>query len=113
LNGDSERLAQVVTNLLSNAIAYNREEGQVRVMVQTTGSFVELSVWNTGHGIAAEDLPHVFDRFRRADKSRSQGGAHSGLGLAIAKAIVQAHGGGINASSEPGESALFVVRLPV
>jgi heavy metal sensor kinase len=108
--GDPERLAQVITNLLSNAIEYNRENGEIRVTVQPQNNAAVIMVTDTGIGIAAADLPHLFERFYRADKSRSSG--HNGLGLAICKAIVEAHGGTIEASSEETGGTTFTVRLP-
>lgn len=109
--GDSERLAQVVTNLLTNAIQYNQPGGEVRLKLEAQDGVASLTVSNHGQGISAEDLPRVFERFYRADKSRSTGG--NGLGLAISKAIVEAHGGTIEAASESGAGATFTVRLPV
>jgi heavy metal sensor kinase len=111
--GDSERLGQVITNLLTNAIQYNKPDGEVRIAVQSQGDMALLVVSDTGAGIPAEDLPHVFERFYRADKSRSGPGGHAGLGLAISKAIVAAHGGTIEAASEAGKGANFFVRLPL
>ncbi|HZM01491.1 MAG TPA: ATP-binding protein [Candidatus Saccharimonadales bacterium] len=108
--GDAERLAQVITNLLSNAIEYNHDNGEVRLTVQPQGSGAILSVANTGAGIAAADLPHLFERFYRADQSRTA--AHNGLGLAISKAIVEAHGGTLEVSSAEAEKTTFTVRLP-
>jgi heavy metal sensor kinase len=108
--GDSERLAQVVTNLLTNAIQYNHEGGEVRVKLESQNDFAVLTVSDTGAGILPEDLPRVFDRFYRADKSRT--GANTGLGLAISKAIVDAHGGMIEAVSGENGGAKFTVRLP-
>jgi two-component system, OmpR family, sensor kinase len=108
--GDSEHLAQVITNLLSNAVSYNKPDGEVRVTAQQQDGLAVLTVTDTGIGISAEDLPHVFDRFYRADKSRSSG--HAGLGLAICKAIVEAHGGTIEVSSELNAGTTFTVRLP-
>jgi len=110
--GDGERLAQVVTNLLSNAIDYNRDGGEIRLTTHRDNGTVILTVGDTGCGISAEDLPHVFERFQRADKARTAAAGHSGLGLAIAQAIVQAHGGSIEAASEPGAGAVFTVKLP-
>ena len=101
VTGDAERLAQVVTNLLTNAIQYNRANGEVRISVKLQGSMILLTVSDTGPGISSEDLPHVFERFYRADQSRSSG--QTGLGLAISKAIVEAHGGTIEVSSKPTE----------
>jgi two-component system, OmpR family, sensor kinase len=108
--GDSERLAQVITNLLTNAIQYNRENGTVRVAVQLQNGTVILTVNDTGQGIAAAHLPHIFERFYRADPSRSS--SHAGLGLAISKAIVEAHGGVIEVAGEENVGTTFTVRLP-
>jgi heavy metal sensor kinase len=109
--GDSERLAQVVTNLLTNAIQYNQEGGEMRVKLKSQDGLAVLTVGDTGAGIFAEDLPRVFERFYRADKSRSSGNA--GLGLAISKAIVEAHGGVIEVTSEPGAGTTVELRLPL
>jgi len=99
-----------VTNLLMNAIEYNHEGGEVKIGAHRDGNMAILTVTDTGRGISAEDLPRVFERFYRADKSRSSGNA--GLGLAISKAIVGAHGGTIEAVSEENAGAVFTVRLP-
>jgi heavy metal sensor kinase len=112
ISGDSERLAQVVTNLLTNAIQYNREGGEVRVKLKIKDGFAALKISDTGAGISAEDLPHVFKRFYRGDKSRT-GASNSGLGLAISKAIVEAHGGTIEVASEENIGTTFIVRLPL
>jgi two-component system OmpR family sensor kinase len=108
--GDSERLAQVITNLLANAVEYNRDGGEIRITVQPQNGAAVLTITDTGIGIAVADLPHLFERFYRADKSRSAG--HNGLGLAISKAIVEAHGGTIEATSEENAGTIFTVRLP-
>jgi heavy metal sensor kinase len=110
--GDAERLDQVLTNLLTNAMDYNKDEGEVRVTTHIEPGAAVLTVADTGQGIAAEDLPQVFARFWRADKSRARARGHSGLGLAIAKAIVDAHGGSIGVASELGVGTTFTVRLP-
>lgn len=109
--GNVEQLGQVVTNLVSNAIQYNRPGGEVRVRVTSEGQLAILNVIDTGQGISAGDLPHIFERFYRADKSRSNANGHVGLGLAITKAIVEAHGGRISASSEIGAGSTFTVSL--
>jgi two-component system OmpR family sensor kinase len=110
--GDSERLAQVIANLLANAIHYNRENGQVRVTLQRQNNAAVVTVSDTGLGIAAADLPHIFNRFYRGDKARSNAAGRTGLGLAISQAIVTAHGGVVEVSSQPGSGAKFTVRLP-
>lgn len=111
--GDAEHVAQVVTNLLSNAIHYNRESGTVTIAVRLEGDQGILRVSDTGSGIDAEDQPHIFERFYRADKSRARAEGRTGLGLAICKAIVDAHGGSIEVESRPGSGSTFTVRLPL
>lgn len=108
--GDADRIGQVITNLLTNAIVHNNPGGEVRVSTQRENGSVRLTVADKGPGIAPEDLPHIFERFYRADKSRSRGG--TGLGLAISSAILKAHAGDIQAASEPGRGAVFTLRLP-
>jgi heavy metal sensor kinase len=112
INGDPERLAQVVTNLLTNAIQYNKPDGEVRVKLESQNGLAVLTVTDTGKGITPEDLPRVFERFYRADKSRT-GAGNSGLGLSICKAIVEAHGGTIEIASVTDQGTTFSVRLPV
>ncbi len=111
--GDSGRLAQVVTNLLTNAIQYNHAGGEVRVKLEPQGGLAVLTVADTGRGISAEDLPHVFERFYRADKSRTASNGNAGLGLAISKAVVEAHGGTIEVSRKENAGTTFTVRLPI
>jgi heavy metal sensor kinase len=111
--GDPERMSQVLVNLLANAIEYNKESGEVRITSAKQGGAVVLTIADTGEGIAPEDLPRVFERFYRADKSRSGSGGHTGLGLAISRAIVQAHGGSIEAASQPGAGSTFTLTLPL
>lgn len=111
--GDAERIGQVVTNLLTNAIQYNHPRGRVLLRARAEHGLAVLSVSDTGPGIAAEDLPHVFERFYRADKSRSTAAGRTGLGLAISKAIVEAHGGALEVSSSPGAGTTFTLRLPL
>jgi len=109
--GDAEQLGQVVTNLVSNAIYYNRPRGEVRVTVSAEDGAAVLTVSDNGQGIAPEDLPHIFERFYRADKTRSYANGRIGLGLAITKAIVEGHRGTICASSVIGVGSAFTVRL--
>jgi signal transduction histidine kinase len=111
ITGDAERLSQVVTNLLTNAIQYNKPGGEVRVKLASADGLAVLSVTDTGQGIAAENLPRVFGRFFRADESRT-GAGNAGLGLAISKAIVEAHGGTIEVASEENAGTSFIVHLP-
>ena len=111
--GNAAQLAQAVGNIVSNAIHYNRPGGSVRVTVHPEAGGATLTVTDTGQGIAPRDLPHIFERFYRAEKARSSEQGHSGLGLAIAKAIVEKHGGTIDVASEPGEGTTFRVRFAV
>ena len=111
---DSTRIAQVVDNLLDNAITHTPESGSVSIAAAPTGDGrVEVSVSDTGNGILEEDLPRLFDRFYRADPSRSRSTGGAGLGLTIAKQLVEAHGGTIEAASTPGSGSAFSFRLPV
>jgi two-component system sensor histidine kinase BaeS len=109
---DPARIGQVFRNLLANALAHTPRGGEVRVTVEAHDGSVFATVRDSGEGIAAEHLPHVFDRFWRADaaRTREQGGA--GLGLAIVRELVELHGGDITAASPPGEGATLRVRLP-
>jgi heavy metal sensor kinase len=111
--GDAERVGQVLTNLLTNAIQYNHERGRVHLRASLDNNTALLTVSDTGPGIAAENLPHVFERFYRADQSRSTAAGRTGLGLAISKAIVEAHGGTLEVTSQPGAGTTFTLRLPV
>jgi two-component system OmpR family sensor kinase len=112
ITGDSERLAQVVTKLLTNAIQYNQPGGEVRAKLESQNGLAVLTVADTGQGIAAEDLPRVFGRFFRAEQSRT-GAGNTGLGLAISKAVVEAHGGTIEVASAEKAGTTFTVRLPI
>ncbi|GAB3161515.1 HAMP domain-containing sensor histidine kinase [Amycolatopsis stemonae] len=112
LDADPVRLRQVVGNLVTNAIRHTPPGGRVTVHVRSTVDAVTLAVADTGAGIAAEDLPHVFDRFWRAEKSRSRQTGGSGLGLAIVRHLVSAHGGTVTVESEVDVGSTFTVRLP-
>ena len=114
IQADESRLDRVLSNLVSNAIRHTPEGGKVSLHAARTTQHVVLTVADTGEGIPPADLPHIFDRFYRADKSRADAdGASSGLGLAIAKALVEAHGGRIAASSVVGNGTRFEIELPV
>jgi signal transduction histidine kinase len=110
--GDADRLAQVLRNLLSNALRHTPAGGQVMVRVTHSGGHVEIQVADTGSGIAPEDLPHVFDRFYRGDKSRSRRGGGAGLGLAITRQLITAHNGQIEVASVPNIRTTFTITLP-
>ena len=111
---DADRLSQVLFNLVGNALQYTPAGGQVTVAARRQGDEVQVSVQDTGIGIAAEHLPHVFDRFYRADRSRARLSGGSGIGLTIAKHLVEAHSGRIWVES-PGEGkgSTFTFTLPV
>jgi CheY-like chemotaxis protein/two-component sensor histidine kinase len=112
--GDPERLQQILWNLLSNAIKFTPKGGKVQVQLQRVNSHVEISVSDTGQGIAPEFLPHVFDRFRQADSSSKRAHGGLGLGLAIVRHLVELHGGRVHASSEgQGRGATFTIELPL
>ncbi|MDM8006605.1 MAG: ATP-binding protein [Phycisphaerae bacterium] len=113
LSVDLSRIAQVTTNLLTNAIRYNRKGGRVEVRLGVDGPDVVLAISDTGLGIPLENQPHIFERFYRVDKARSREEGGSGLGLAICKTIVEAHGGTISFRSKPGQGTTFEVRLPL
>jgi two-component system OmpR family sensor kinase len=114
VNGEPDRLKQVMLNLVDNAIRHTPQGGEITVSaVDDPGrGEVRLEVRDTGPGIDPKDLPHIFDRFYRGDASRARATGNTGLGLAIARAIVQAHSGTIAAESAPGEGATFRVTLP-
>lgn len=119
---DSDRIVQVLTNLVSNAMRYTPESGEIviKAALEHNGQFLTISVTDNGAGISIEDLPHVFDRFYRADKSRARLSGGSGLGLAIARHLVEAHGGSISVQSpvfsrgnRVGPGTRFKFSLPV
>ena len=110
---DPDRMAQVLGNLVSNALRHTPAGGRIELSAQAQGARVALVVADTGEGIPSDVLPHVFDRFYRGDAARSQQEGESGLGLAIAKSIVEAHGGTIAAASTPGHGTTFTIMLPI
>jgi signal transduction histidine kinase len=111
IDGDADRLAQVLGNLLTNSLRYTAAGGEIVLRARQAQSAVVLEVSDTGQGIPAEALPHVFDRFYRADASRTRP-EESGLGLAIARSIVEAHGGTISAKSSVGVGTTMRITLP-
>ncbi|HWT00010.1 MAG TPA: ATP-binding protein [Pyrinomonadaceae bacterium] len=114
VSGDYERLQQVMWNLLSNAVKFTPKGGRVQVRLARVNSSVEISVSDTGQGIAPEFLPYVFDRFRQADQTTTRRQAGLGLGMSITRHLVELHGGTIRAESPgEGQGTTFVVKLPV
>jgi heavy metal sensor kinase len=112
VQGRAGELTQVVTNLVQNAITYNRDGGSIEIRLAIEGSAALLQVRDTGVGIAAEHLPHVFERFYRVDKARTHSSGY-GLGLAICQSIVQQHRGTISVTSQPQQGSEFSVRIPI
>ena len=110
---DPRRIGQVLRNLLENGLTHTEPGGEIVVDARADDEWVEVGVRDTGTGIAAEDLPYVFERFYRADRSRSRATGGAGLGLAIARQLVEAHGGWIEVQSEIGQGARFTFTLPV
>ena len=114
---DSRRISQVLYNLLTNAIRYTPENGEVRISTRTlsrTGrDWLQISVRDNGCGIAAVDLPYIFEHFYRADKARDKKSGGSGIGLAIVKQLIEIHGGFVEAHSELGKGCQFDVFLPI
>ena len=113
VNIDSHRIGQVLRNLLENAIAHTGAGGTVTVTARQRENCVEVAVSDTGEGIPPEDLPNIFERFYRVDKSRARATGGSGLGLTITKRLIEAHGSSIEADSEMGKGSTFTFTLPV
>jgi len=111
---DRSRIRQLLLNLLTNAVKYTPPGGRVRLRLELDDGRIAMTVADSGIGIAAGDLPHVFDRFWRADtaRTRTEDRAGAGLGLAICKWIAEAHGGSIEVQSRPGRGTAFTVKLP-
>ena len=113
VRADPDRLQQILLNLLNNALRHMPAGGTVRLSALAEGTALHVQVADTGEGIAAEDLPHVFDRFYRADASRSRATGGTGLGLSIARGLVEAMGGRIWVESSPGQGAAVHFTLPI
>jgi len=112
ISGDEDQLHRLLYNLIKNAIDYNVDGGRVDVDLKSLPKSVLLTISDTGIGIPSQDLPHIFDRFYRVDRSRSQKIGGSGLGLAIVRAIVDAHHGSISVKSSPGKGTTIQVHFP-
>jgi two-component system, OmpR family, sensor histidine kinase BaeS len=113
LYAEGTRLEQVLVNLVDNAIRYTRAQGHIELRLRKVGDFAEIAVSDTGVGIPKEELPHIWERMYRVEKSRSRERGGTGLGLAIVKQIVEAHGGTVDAQSEENRGTTITVRLPV
>ncbi|MBE2269348.1 MAG: HAMP domain-containing protein [Anaerolinea sp.] len=113
VQADPERLMQVMTNLVDNALRYNPNGTRVTVAARHTKECIELSVSDNGQGIPPEDIPHLFERFWRGEKSRNRATGGSGLGLTIVKQLVEAHEGQVRVESQLGNGTRFTVYLPV
>ncbi len=111
--GDADRLKQLLLILVDNALKYTPAGGEVRVALRRDDGVAAVTVADTGIGIAPSDLPHIFERFYQADVARTRGRSGAGLGLSIARWIVDQHGGEITAASGPGKGSTFTVRLPL
>jgi len=113
VTGDVVKLQQVIYNVIDNAIKYTPRGGEVHASLARAGKRAIIRVSDTGIGIPADDLPHIFDRFYRVDKARSRATGGTGLGLSIVKQIVQLHGGSIIATSEEGSGTTFIIEFPL
>jgi two-component system OmpR family sensor kinase len=111
VSGDSDRLRQLLLNLVDNALKYTPAGGHVTLTLRRSAGWVQVDVEDTGIGISPEDLPHIFERHYRADRSRGRSGGH-GLGLAIAQWIAKAHGGRLEVSSQLGKGSVFTLWMP-
>lgn len=113
VNMDTQAIGRALNNLIGNALRHTPDQGRVSVWAHRTGKGIEVTISDTGEGIREEDLPHVFESFYRGDAARSRSrGTGAGLGLAIARGIVQAHGGEIRVESKPGRGTLFTFNIP-
>ena len=115
LKADRDKISQVFVNLLSNAVKYTPPGGNISITTykDLDDNCIKIKFTDTGYGISLEDLPYIFERFYRADKSRNRMTGGSGIGLAIAKAIIDAHEGGISVTSEIDKGTEFIVSLPI
>jgi signal transduction histidine kinase len=113
IEADAERVHQVLFNLVDNAVRFTPEGGEVRIEAHRHNGSVEVRVADTGMGIPAEALPRLFERFYRVDTARTREDGGTGIGLAIARSVVEAHGGTIHAESEPGRGSVFTFDLPI
>jgi two-component system, OmpR family, sensor kinase len=113
VRGDRLKLRQLIANLLDNAVTYTPEGGAIRIVVHAERGHAAVEVRDTGPGIPAQHLPHLFEPFYRVDTARGDGAEHVGLGLALAQWIARAHGGHIQVESQPGVGSAFTLVLPL
>ncbi|MCL6466405.1 MAG: cell wall metabolism sensor histidine kinase WalK, partial [candidate division WOR-3 bacterium] len=113
INMDPDRIEQVLTNLIDNALRHTEENGMVKVVVEQTGEGVSIHVQDSGSGIPEEDLPFVFERFYKADKARTRGRSGTGLGLAITKKLLELNSSTIGLESKPNAGSRFYFPLPL
>jgi signal transduction histidine kinase len=113
VKADCQRIRQVLRNLVSNAIDHTPEGGRIAIAARNDGSTISFIVSDTGEGIPAEDLPLIFERYYRVDKSRQRRTGGTGLGLTIARQLVELHQGTINVESAPGKGSTFTFTLPI
>lgn len=113
LTADEDKIEQVLVNLISNALKYTPEGGTIQIRTGENSDAVVIAIKDSGIGISSEDLPYIFERFYRADKSRSRATGGSGIGLAIVKFLAEAHGGSVAVESKPGEGSEFTVTIPL
>jgi signal transduction histidine kinase len=109
---DTQAIGRVLNNLIGNALRHTSAGGEIKVHARRTAQGVEVSVRDTGEGIREQDIPHIFERFYRGEKSRNRGTGGAGLGLAIAQGIVRAHGGKIQVESQVGKGTQFTFHIP-
>jgi two-component system, OmpR family, sensor histidine kinase BaeS len=109
---DNQRLSRAVSNLVGNALRHTQPGGRISINACRSSSGVEITVEDSGEGIAPGDIQFVFDRFYRSEKSRSRQTGGAGLGLAITKGIIEAHRGSIDIESSPGHGSRFIIKLP-
>jgi signal transduction histidine kinase len=109
---DTQAIGRVLNNLISNALRHTSAGGEIKVHAWRNALGLEVSVRDSGEGIHAEDIPHIFERFYRGEKSRNRGTGGAGLGLAIARGIVRAHGGDIRVESQAGKGTQFTFHIP-
>ncbi|MGB8769121.1 MAG: sensor histidine kinase, partial [Candidatus Korobacteraceae bacterium] len=113
INADPDDLRLVWSNLLENAVHFSPPGGRVYIRARKNGDFGTIEVEDDGPGIAAADLPHIFERFYRGDRSRARETGSYGLGLAIAKALIEAYAGSITPESSPGQGVRMLISLPL